>query len=178
MLKHYLTIAIRNLLKNKHQSLISIVGLAVGVTCFAFCSYALRVSLNWDKNIKDIERICILYSQSETGPKECYENYAADALAKDFPEIESTVSYSQMGGYTDKLCEVKTTDSIVNYFQETFLFANDNFLDFFHIGDLDSRNISQHRLCLCLGCFYCLFLCGFHHFGIPFGHFKFVCSHN
>ena len=145
MLKHYLTIAIRNLLKNKHQSLISIVGLAVGVTCFAFCSYALRVSLNWDKNIKDIERICILYSQSETGPKECYENYAADALAKDFPEIESTVSYSQMGGYTDKLCEVKTTDSIVNYFQETFLFANDNFLDFFHIHVIngDIRKFSQ-----------------------------------
>lgn len=133
MLKHYINIAIRNLLKYKQQSLISIIGLAIGVTCFAFCSYTLRVSMNWDRNIKDIDRICILYSQSETGPKECYDNYAADALAKDFPEIESTVSYSEIGGYTNKLCEVKTSDSIVNYYHETFMFTNYNFLDFFQI---------------------------------------------
>lgn len=133
MFKHYINIAIRNLLKYKQQSLISIIGLAVGVTCFAFCSYTLRVSMNWDRNIKDIDRICIIYSQSETGPEECYDNYAADALAKDFPEIESTTSYSVMGGFADKLCEVKTSDSIVNYYHETFMLTNYKLLDFFQI---------------------------------------------
>lgn len=145
MFKHYINIAIRNLLKYKQQSLISIIGLAVGVTCFAFCSYTLRVSMNWDRNIKDIDRICIIYSQSETGPEECYDNYAADALAKDFPEIESTTSYSVMGGFADKLCEVKTSDSIVNYYHETFMLTNYKLLDFFQIRVIngDPRVFSQ-----------------------------------
>ena len=35
MLLHYLKVAVRNLLKYKIQSVISILGLAVGVACFA-----------------------------------------------------------------------------------------------------------------------------------------------
>ena len=60
MIQHHIKLARRNLLKYKAQSLISIIGLAVGVCCFAFCSYTLRVSLNWDRNIKDIDRIHLL----------------------------------------------------------------------------------------------------------------------
>ena len=35
MIKHYLKVAFRNLVKYKTQSLVSIIGLAVGFTCFA-----------------------------------------------------------------------------------------------------------------------------------------------
>ena len=35
MIKHYLKVAFRNLIKYKTQSLVSIIGLAVGFTCFA-----------------------------------------------------------------------------------------------------------------------------------------------
>ena len=106
MLKHYLKIAIRNLLKYKQQSLISIIGLAVGVTCFAFCSYTLRTSMAWERSNTDIDRICILYSETEQGSEICYEHYAPYALAKAFPEIESAIAYSNIGPYTDKLCEI------------------------------------------------------------------------
>ena len=34
MLRHYIKLAIRNLLKYKSQSVISIIGLAIGFTCF------------------------------------------------------------------------------------------------------------------------------------------------
>lgn len=144
MLQHYFLVACRNLLKYKMQSLISILGLAIGITCFTFCSYALRVSLNWDRSIKDIDRIYMLYSLSEKGPQVCSEKYASEALAKDFPEIESYISYSEVGPYTDKLCEIASSDSSVHYFPEVFLFADNHFLDFFRIrllhGDLTKIN--------------------------------------
>ncbi len=39
MIKHYLKVAFRNLVKYKTQSLVSIIGLAVGFTCFLRCRY-------------------------------------------------------------------------------------------------------------------------------------------
>lgn len=145
MLRHYLKIAIRNLLKYKQQSLISIIGLAVGVTCFAFCSYTLRMSMAWEKNIKDIDRICILYSETEQGLKICYEHYAPYALAKAFPEIESAIAYSDIAPYTEKLCEITATDGAVSYFNEQFLFSEYGFLDFFNMRIINGneRNIQQ-----------------------------------
>ena len=41
MIRHYLKIACRNLLKYKTQSIISILGLAIGFTCFALFSVLL-----------------------------------------------------------------------------------------------------------------------------------------
>ena len=35
MIRHYLKIAFRNLIKYKTQTIISIIGLSVGFTCFA-----------------------------------------------------------------------------------------------------------------------------------------------
>lgn len=52
MLRHYITIAFRNLLKYKVQTVISIIGLSVGLACFAFCSYQFRVNLDFDKDFR------------------------------------------------------------------------------------------------------------------------------
>ena len=45
MLKHYIKIAFRNLWKYKTQSLISILGLAVGFACFALASFCILISV-------------------------------------------------------------------------------------------------------------------------------------
>ena len=42
MIKHYLKVAFRNLLKYKTQNIISIIGLAVGLLCFCICMYCSR----------------------------------------------------------------------------------------------------------------------------------------
>ncbi|MDR3246482.1 MAG: hypothetical protein LBT50_08630, partial [Prevotellaceae bacterium] len=42
MIIHYLTVAFRNLWKNKTHNLISIAGLSVSVVCFALCMYVVR----------------------------------------------------------------------------------------------------------------------------------------
>ena len=43
MIKHYLKVAFRNLIKYKTQSLVSIIGLAVGFTCFALSVLWIRM---------------------------------------------------------------------------------------------------------------------------------------
>lgn len=131
MFLHYLIVSIRNLLKYKVQSAISIIGLAVGFTCFAICSYMLRVNLDWNSHIADVDRICFIYSTAETEPNTCNYRSAGGLLAKDFPEIEAATAYCCMGPYTDKLCEV--THGGTHYFNEKFLFADSTFLDFFSI---------------------------------------------
>ena len=114
MIQHHIKLAIRNLLKYKAQSLISIIGLAVGVCCFAICSYTLRVDLNWNHNIKEVERICIVFTETEKGSQTSYSPFASAMLAKEFPEIESATAYSQVQPYTEKLCEIRKTDGTTN----------------------------------------------------------------
>lgn len=152
MLLHYLIISFRNLTKNKVQSAISIIGLAVGFTCFAFCSYALRERLDWDRSIKDADRICFIYFESDEGRKVCSYRYASEMLAKDFAEIESHTAYSQVGPYINKLCEVKSSEGKVNYFQENFFFTDSSFLDFFGVRLLtgDKKEIFQTPAALLL----------------------------
>ena len=48
MLQHYIKLAIRNLLKYKSQSVISIIGLAIGFTCFALSTLWIRYEQTYD----------------------------------------------------------------------------------------------------------------------------------
>ena len=48
MIKHYLKVAFRNLVKYKTQSLVSIIGLAVGFTCFALSVLWIRYEMTYD----------------------------------------------------------------------------------------------------------------------------------
>ena len=61
MIKHYLTVAIRNLLKYKMQNLISIGGLAVGLFCFCICFYISRFIGSVDECFENHGRIAEVY---------------------------------------------------------------------------------------------------------------------
>jgi len=135
MLIHYLKIAFRNLWKYKTQSVVSVIGLAVGFTCFVVCSYSLRVGFSWNKKINDIENIYYVYSEQDGQPKGCGYRYAAENLKNNFTEIESGTTFYQLGPYIDKLCEITSGDNetIINYHKECFLFTDHSFLDAFGI---------------------------------------------
>ena len=62
MFYHYLTIAFRNLLRNKFQSLFSIVGLAVAFFCFGICAYLVRGLATMDQCFENRERLVELRS--------------------------------------------------------------------------------------------------------------------
>lgn len=57
MFKHYIKIAIRQLLKYKMQNLISVAGLSVGILCFSICLYCSRFINETDHCFSNKERI-------------------------------------------------------------------------------------------------------------------------
>ena len=65
MLKHYLLIAIRNLLKYKTQSIVSIIGLAMGFTCFALATLWIRYEMTYDNFREGAERIFLVRNEDK-----------------------------------------------------------------------------------------------------------------
>ena len=60
MITHYLTVAIRNLLKYKTQSIVSILGLAIGFVCFALSAFWIEYESTYDAHRKDAGRIYVV----------------------------------------------------------------------------------------------------------------------
>ena len=60
MIIHYLKIAFRNLFKYKTQSVISVLGLAVGFTCFALSAIWIHYEMTYDTFHKDAGQIHII----------------------------------------------------------------------------------------------------------------------
>src|ERR1044071_6768814 len=96
MFRNYLTIAYRNLVRNKIYSLINIFGLAIGMTaCFYIFQYV-HFESSYDRfntNIDRLYRIPISYTGSLSSSPASATNHPAlgPALKRDFPEVESFV---------------------------------------------------------------------------------------
>ncbi|MDO4165716.1 MAG: ABC transporter permease, partial [Bacteroides sp.] len=65
MIKHYLKLAVRHLLKYRTQNLISIIGLSVGLLCFSFCLYCSRFVEGVDDCFPQKKRIAELVMYNE-----------------------------------------------------------------------------------------------------------------
>ncbi len=64
---HGLKMAYRNLLKYKLQSVICVLGLAGGLSCFTVCNYMLREELAWNKQLPHYEDTYKLVTIRENG---------------------------------------------------------------------------------------------------------------
>src|SRR6266487_6566436 len=95
MFKNYLKQTWRNIVKNKTYSLLNIVGLAAGLTCFALIALWVTDELSYDKFNTNCDRIVRLISteKTETGISESAVTSApmAKALQHDYAEVENTV---------------------------------------------------------------------------------------
>ena len=60
MITHYLKIALRNMRKYKSQTLISVIGLAVGFTCFTLATLWIRYEMSFDSFHKNAEQIYVV----------------------------------------------------------------------------------------------------------------------
>ena len=60
MLLHYLKVAVRNLLKYKTQSVISILGLAIGLATFTLSAFWVRYEMTFDTFHRDAERMYLV----------------------------------------------------------------------------------------------------------------------
>ncbi|MDQ4142071.1 MAG: ABC transporter permease, partial [Bacteroidota bacterium] len=101
MLKNYLKIALRNLLRHKGYSFINIAGLAVGIACCTFILLFVQDELSFEKNhskAKNIYRLTITIDNSGTLEKAGITSPAiASQLKQDYPEVKQFVRLLNTG---------------------------------------------------------------------------------
>lgn len=132
MLKTYIKIAIRSLLKHKLTSLINLFGLTVALTCsFAIIAYNIY-ELSYDKHYANSDNIYRLTVDWKWGTERL--NMAntsgpmAPLLQQNFPEVEQTVrffaegtEYIKSGENTIEIFPIFTETSFFEIFDHTFL---------------------------------------------------------
>ena len=146
MLRNYLTIAIRNLLKRKLYSFINIFGLAIGVAvCLIILKYV-DFELSYDsyhKNAASIYRTTSVYYQNnEPTGKNPLSGYAqGPSLVADVPEIKTAVRTHPMYGGAVVTVKKDGSDALT-FHEENLQFVDSTFLDVFTYasihGDLNT----------------------------------------
>jgi len=112
MIAHYLKVATRNLLKYKIQSVVSILGLAVGFVCFALSLYWIHYETTYDDFRQDVDRIYMVRTNDEHAEGKISSRIPysfAAYLTEHFPEIEVAAPFhvgSERIGVNDKYKDV------------------------------------------------------------------------
>ncbi len=91
MITHYLKVAFRNLVKYKTQTLISIIGLSVGFTCFALSVLWIRYEMTYDNFHEGADRIYLAgdkFDLQGDGFSYYSSSLLADYIMKNCPEVE------------------------------------------------------------------------------------------
>ena len=95
MIRNYLTIAIRNLLRQPVYSLINIVGLAIGMAACMLIVLYIQDELSYDRHHPNAERIYRIVDDIESGGQTIQTAGSplswAPALKRDYPEVEQFV---------------------------------------------------------------------------------------
>jgi putative ABC transport system permease protein len=100
MLKNYLKIALRNLLRHRLFTTINVVGLALGAACCALIGLYIQHELSYDRFHRNPENVFRVMVES-TGQEGKSLNsitprFLSTALAETFPEIESATQFRLM----------------------------------------------------------------------------------
>ena len=129
---HGLKMAYRNLLKYKLQSVICVLGLAGGLSCFTVCNYMLREELAWNKQLPHYGETYKLVTIRENGEVDGLVSLdLAEQLKQEFPEIEKSVYYVSMYGVSDKLCVVGQENGKQTAAKAFFVLTDSSFFDFY-----------------------------------------------
>jgi putative ABC transport system permease protein len=136
MLKNYLKVALRSLIKQRIYSIINILGLAIGIASALLITLYVQYEFSYDKFFENSERIFKVSLERKYPNHSTY--YAiiphsySDVIARDIPEVKQVVKVSGLANnvvvnYKDQLGQEKT-------FEEDFVVSADsNFFTFFHL---------------------------------------------
>ncbi len=131
MLKNYLSVAIRNLFKHKFYSLINILGLSIGLTCFLMISLFVIDELSYDKFHTNADRIYRMDFNGTINGSEFITALASSpagpTMIEDFPEVEDAIRFRTTGNWL-----VKKKDGEENFNQEDVLWVDKNLFEFFN----------------------------------------------
>ena len=105
MIRHYIKVAFRNLLKYKTQSIISIIGLAIGLSSFALSTYWVQYEMTYDNFHRDADRIYLVRMDDSSFGNHHY-NYVpyplGDYLKTTYTEIEDFCACTLTNLYVQK----------------------------------------------------------------------------
>lgn len=141
MLKNYLKIALRNIQKRKGYSLINVTGLAIGITCCLLMLLYVRYEVSYDRfheGADDIYRVALI----DESPQTRTPHPMAQAMVRDFPEVEHAVSLTPIWGpgLTRPTYSVRYEDR--RYDERNILAVDSTFLDVFsfpvYAGDAEA----------------------------------------
>ena len=117
MLKNYLKIAVRNIVKYKLYSFINIVGLAVGIAICLLIFLFISDELSYDKFYPNSDRIYKVIR--ETGKGNEFEGVTplplCEALRTDFPELE--------------VIQIRSASNVISYKEKTFTEKRFDYVD-------------------------------------------------
>ncbi len=136
MLKNYLKVAWRNLLRNRTFSFINITGLAVGLSCFLLIALYVLDELSFDRHYNKSENIYRINMDARWGGQELRLAETSDMmgmlLKKDYPDVEEyTRVFSHSG-------DTKLIRKGNEYITETrAAYVDSTFFDVFAFQTLD-----------------------------------------
>ena len=131
MIRNYLTVALRNLLRQPLYSLINIVGLAIGMAACMLIVLYIQDELSYDRYHPDADRIYRIVDDIESGRQTIQTAGSplswAPALKRDYPEIEQFVRMRGTG--STWLFHREATQ----FYEKKVIWAEDGLFDLFDI---------------------------------------------
>ena len=138
MLKNYLKIAVRQLLKQKIYGAIKIGGFALSIAACILITLYIRNEASYDRSYPHANRIYRLISTTDVGSGTNVNNYMPAPVAKtysdNFPEIEKAgriMSDPEFSGAGSN--EIRIADQVQNTHEEGFAYADQAILDILQV---------------------------------------------
>src|SRR5258706_9410561 len=129
MIKNYFKIALRSLIKNRTYSLINVLGLTFGLTCFMMVGLYLFDELTFDRQHKNAGRIYRVIEHKKNNNENLTIAACSFMLAeeskKTIPEIENTARFTRTGRANLENPENKKS------FYQTVTVANNGLMELF-----------------------------------------------
>jgi len=125
MLKNYLKIAFRNLIRHRIFTFINVLGLAIGLVCFILIMLWIQDELSFDRHNSNFEQIYRIGTDTKMGEQEETGTWTAiplgPALMEEIPEIESAV---RLKGNYENLVSFEETSFLLDkiYYTDTEIF--------------------------------------------------------
>lgn len=129
MIKNYFKIAFRSLFKNRTYSLINILGLTFGLTCFILIGLYIFDELTFDRAHKNADRVYRIIGHKKNNTESFTIAAGSFMLAEEskkaIPEIDNTARFTRTGRANMKNPENS------NSFYQTVTVANNGFMELF-----------------------------------------------
>ena len=136
MLRHLLTIAIRNILKHFNYSILNILGLAIGISSFLFILIYVTDELKYDRfheNHEQIYRMNRLYDSNDINEDAATMSFPfGPALAADYPDmIKSMVRFFDFQVSEMLFENLEDSTNVLKFNEEWFYLADSNVFQMF-----------------------------------------------